>query len=912
MPQSEIAVKTDFNIPNSNFSNNGFLQYVIRYGGSGGKSDLLRSSDNSNNADAQNLNELLPLRKYILENSDIGDTAKQIINRMFITTGVSVSQDPTSLSTLSKQGVADVKTLNSAIKCPPTLTVTPVVSLRKPGQAEPFCTNEGLGIQLDRYRVVLSSINLAVSSNKNVGGGTFPVYAGSFVIKVTELNKQKQTTDILKKIGSDPDLSYIFDPKNEYELHLTNRVNTTVKNDAKKLKKSAEYEALTKTNLKLLTSTIKYELTSWKPQQNEAVFTITFSDTTTAREALVKEAVSVKRELSADEKRIISEQKKAKAKVKGSDLTQAILLAIRNNGSLFNYEFEMYSSDDKKNSVKFYQDYYSDEDESSVAQEIRTKIGERNKIIKKEKSEGDAKITATRSYGSFFLMRSLLAAIMQVASEKNTTLDKAAFKRFITPAADKAYLFIDESSVPSELGTGVLGLGDGHDDFRATLESLVVPFDVFDKFMEELYSKVVSVTVDYFFEEVLSDLVQRVLLSSRSKTTRSDYNYYVYPARQGVGAGGFNNRHFGNMSQSRIRDAVGDGYKASFKQLLTKRIKNPEEPYKTKNEFIKQDEGRFGRSHRRQDGIPIPASQLSKVGRLRIKKISHSDATEVFNVVGTTQDERSFVVLLNRKGTHHSAKIDPSAFTVFLRTDESQLHKQGILLINPFMRNALNESINYRIVSDGANTPFRFSILDNKNVETIRRLRAGDPDKPFIKNIHTVDVTFRGAIGFAPFKHRIMFPPSYFYGGQGRGKTKDDVFGFAGVYVINKVSISLQEGSGGFEVSLTAQFEKEVLNKEDAQTANNKKTRKKSATQEKINELIKQRNHQETQIALFQKNLDKLQTKGKNNTLTAEEQATVDKTRGFIAEARKIIEAKNREIANTRLILPDEPRKIER
>ena len=119
-----------------------------------------------------------------------------------------------------------------------------------------------------------------------------------------------------------------------------------------------------------------------------------------------------------------------------------------------------------------------------------------------------------RTAGGFFLFRSLIIATLQsfVPTFKSAGLTDKDIENLL--------FFIDGTSVSSEIGTN-FGLR-GAQDVRCTLETVVVDFNVFTKFMDDLYASSADITMDYFFQRLFSDLLKRAITASRSKTYTSN------------------------------------------------------------------------------------------------------------------------------------------------------------------------------------------------------------------------------------------------------------------------------------------------------------------------------------------------------------------------------------------------------
>ena len=501
------ATKVDskFDYKESIFSESGFLNYVIRYGGGGGEEDLSpgqrQRADNPTSAIQPR--EFFPIRNFVLAQADRSPDAEKFKKKIVNFTGDTFSRSET-FNGITAEDIAEIKKIEQAIKCPADMTAIASVSLHKPGDPKPFCNNiQAFKPAADNVIMTVESIDLEVTTDPKVGAGTISVFQGTMNIRFKSADEDKKSTDILKVVANNPALNFIFALENEYEIHLQNLPKPAVRQDNKGLRGLANYDALTNPQLamRFLTNTIKYDLVGWKPHVNEATFSITFAQSTTKRKVSTN-PIPVKANATKAQLNLAAQARKAQRAVDANNLTEKIIRQLRENNSLFKYEFSKITRSDTT-------EYLIEVDRANkTPQQIEAENSARTGAIKQSyeravsvpsgdfkpsipsRTETTTRTVGYRTAGGFFLFRSLIIATLQsfVPTFKSVGLTDKDIENLL--------FFIDETEVPSEIGTN-FGLR-GAQDVRCTLETVVVDFNVFTKFMDDLYASSADITMDIF------------------------------------------------------------------------------------------------------------------------------------------------------------------------------------------------------------------------------------------------------------------------------------------------------------------------------------------------------------------------------------------------------------------------------
>jgi hypothetical protein len=798
-------VVSKFNYKDSVFSESGFLNYVIRYGGGGGEEDLSSGARQrqDNNASSEP-REFFPLRNFVLAQADRSPDAEKFKKKIINFTGDTFSRGE-RFNGITAEDIAEIAKIEQAIKCPPDMTALASVSLHKPGDPKPFCNNiQAFKPHAGNVIMTVESIDLEVTTDPKVGAGTVSVFQGTMNIRFKTADKDKKTTDILNVIANNEALNYIFALENEYEIHLKNLPKPAVRADNKGTKELKNYDALTNPQLgmKFLTNTIKYELIGWKPHVNEAIFSITFAQSTTKRKVSTA-PIPVKANATKEQLRLAAEARRTRRAVDANNLTEKIIRQIRENNSLFKYEFV-------KNSKEDITSYLIEVDRANkTTEQINARNGARNGTITKKVTTDVGRQTSRtiettetvgyRATGGFFLFRSLIIAALQsfVPTLKSINLTDKDIENLL--------FFIDETEVPTEVGTN-FNLKSAT-DVRCTLETVVVDFNVFTKFMDDLYASSADITLDYFFQRVFSSLLLKAITASRNRYYGEDAVKRVYTTFPTIGG----NEKFTtfDIQEKNVRDSIADGYKCFtitiLKDVIDCALKDPKLS-SLKNVYVK-------RSQRRTPiDSPLPTNIINKAGSLEIKTLNEKIVRKaVDNRAGAPQDKLTFAIFIDKIGGS-TPSLGKQEIIVSNKMTPKQLREQGIIALQPFRQK--DEIFSNRIVTEGVQTPFKFTKIDNKDLETERRLNAGA--KALIRNIYSVSFSLKSVLGIRPYKNRFLFYPSFFYGGTGKGKSNQDAFGFAGVYTCNSVSISLSAGANSFVTSISAYFENEIFDEAGA------------------------------------------------------------------------------------------------
>ena len=906
-----VKVESDFDYRNSPFSESGFLNYVIRYGGGGGDSGLTsgqRQQQDGNKGGSQP-REFFPIRNFVLTQADAPPSAQEFKEKIVNFTGDTFSRSE-RFNGITAEDIQEIKKIEEAIKCPPDMTALASVSLHEPANAAAFCDNINALRPVDKNVIMtVDSINVDVTTDPKVGAGTISVFQGSMNVRFKTLDTKKKNSNILDVISKSDVLNRIFKLEEEYEIHLKNLPKKGVRSDNRGNKALTNYDALTdkSLSLKFLTNTIKYELISWKPHVNEAMFSITFAQSTTKRKVSTA-PIPVKAGATKEQLQQAAAARKAQRASDANSLTDKIILQLRENNSLFKYEFTRDSST-KKTSYSIEVDRAA-----KTASEINARNTARNGRLTKQVTKDIGRqtsrtITSTetigyRRAGGFFLFRSLIVAALQsfVPTFKNIGLTDKDIKNLL--------FFIDETEVPSEVGTN-FNLKSVQ-DVRNTLETVVIDFSVFTKFMDELYASSADITLDYFFQRVFSSLLLKAITASKSPTYPDNIKR-VYTTFPTIGKGNDRFTTF-DIQEKNIRDSIGDGYKCFTltvrQDIIKEALKNPKLA-STKNIYTPRPK----RVGERVTPTKLPTNIVNSSGELQIKTLNEQIVRKaVDGRAGAQEKDLTFAIFVDKIG---AATPDFGRQEVIIsnKMTPTQLREQGIIALQPFRK---KENIfSNRIVTEGVQTPFKFSKIDNKDLDTERRLNAGV--KSLIQNIYSVSFSLKGVLGIKPYKNRFLFYPSFFYGGAGKGTSQQDSFGFAGVYTCNSVNVSLGSGDNDFTTSISAYFENQIFSEEDAdnkieQLKSNLKTVK-PVTQDAETPSEKAETEKkkiEKRIAFFTSEIKRLEPKEKKaeeaaealtgglfilGEINKEEQTQLDGSRVALARNQDALAAVNNRIA---------------
>ena len=889
-----VKVGSKFDYRESPFSDSGFLNYVIRYGGGGGDSGLTsgQRQQQDTNSSATQPREFFPIRNFVLTQADTAPDAQRFREKIVNFTGDTFSRSE-RFNGITAEDIEEIKTIEKAIKCPPDMTALASVSLHEPSNATAFCDNINAIRPVDKNVIMtVDSINIDVTTDPKVGAGTISVFQGSMNVRFKSLDIKKKSSNILDVISKSDVLNRIFKLEEEYEIHLKNLPKKGVRSDNKGNKALANYDALTdkSLSLKFLTNTIKYELISWKPHVNEAMFSITFAQSTTKRKVSTA-PVPVKANATKEQLKQAAAARKAQRASDANNLTEKIILQLRENNSLFKYEFSKLNRSDTTN-------YLIEVDRANkTQQEIEGRNAARTGAIKKTfkrpvvsgqaldptaiaAAVADTVSIGYRRSGGFFLFRSLIIAALQsfVPTFKGIGLTDKDIKNLL--------FFIDETEVPSEVGTN-FNLKSAQ-DVRNTLETVVIDFSVFTKFMDELYASSEDITLDYFFQRVFSSLLLKAITASKNPVY-PDSTKRVYTTLPTIGRGNDRFTTF-DIQEKNIRDSIGDGYKCFTLTILQDVIKDALKDPKlasTKNIYTPRPK----RVGERVTPTNLPTNIVNKAGSLQIKTLNEQIVRKaVDGRAGAQEKDLTFAIFVDKIGAA-TPDIGRQEVIISNKMTPAQLREQGIIALQPFRK---KENIfSNRIVTEGVQTPFKFSKIDNKDLDTERRLNAGV--KSLIQNIYSVSFSLKGVLGIKPYKNRFLFYPSFFYGGAGKGTSQQDSFGFAGAYTCNNVSISLGSGDNDFTTSISAYFENQIFSEEEVDNRIEqlkKKTKTvKSVTQEAetpLQKAISDKTNQERQLGMIKRTIQRLGKREENyffDTLNDEEQKQLADARNNLGAA---------------------------
>ena len=719
-----VEVEADSDFRETTFSVSGFLNFIFRYGGGIGPVTKKRA------ALAKNAEPFTPLRKFVLETSD-NDQTKKILDKIYCYDGGKNIYSGKSSKTKSKKEQNEavrqqqrIKNLEAAIKSNPLYKTIPKVTIINYDSKFDLCSNTNVApVHGTNIYMQPTNLNLELYADKNLEAGKIPAYRGSIDIEFWSKTKNKKI-NILQEIVRNPNtLGYLFGWTNTWGLTLENKKVSQNFASAQDRKK---YEALIAKKISIFATTASHELTSWKPYENRAVFSLRFMQAVEPRESVAKSGVSgVNLEQPRD-----APPKKDNVPVQS--FMDAIIRQLSRNGSLFFYTIKEHPKNNDKIVYAF----------------------QRGSATGTTAAAGAGGAAPTIAHGSMFLLRSLIIATIQTFYRDTTQLNKDVYSDilFDKKAFDKFLLFIDETNMPTEVGTR---FSEGA-DLRNTFETMAVEFNIFSLFLNQFSSKYTKTTFDFFMEKIFTDLVPMILKSSLSSKGPDRGRYRTI---------GGDNVIF-NMTQKGIQNSFGQGYSIRTRLINENRI-----TYSSPKNTI----------FRARDRIDVVPRNLKSAGSLRVKNIS---GRTVLAALFETTEKMKNAMIIDRNDDTESIIISNEQRIKIAMASKPQLISNGVISIDWYSKTNPKENLQYRLKSDGGNSPFSFSAIEDKHIQTARLTAAGE--KPFRKNVYSVSFSVTSVLGIEPNRVTFFFPPSLF----GFANAKEDFFGFSGAYNCRAVSIS--------------------------------------------------------------------------------------------------------------------------
>jgi len=791
LPWVEAPSVVDF--AKLDFSRSGFLNYIIRYGGGATMFDAPDREANMLGVKGGPI-PFRPLREYVLTTSDQGKWVKNFFDYKFFTyttrqrggragTASGFTQD---LGRGVQGGGTELQGelalgASKALQCPAYYKALPKVEIVADGNV--IASNDAFAAEVDGINVVIQDLTIDNITKPSAEAGSMVIRAGRMTVQFSSTSKKKE---ILQTIAESKLLGWMFDVKNEYRVSLSNeRKEQNFIGKNAKLEKDY-YEALLQKKVSFITTTIKYELTQWKPHQNRVTFSVQFADSSKNRELVTKSSSAPPKtvmdsgEDAGSDEDILKEETRFQYK---SVLIAALLKQMEKNQSLFSYSFMK----SKKESDNFLYRF------------AHTAVGSEDTSTDMGAEPSDY---TSRGRGVFFLFRSLLVATIQTYFEDTTLLDgdKVGDIFFDKETYDRMYIGVDEDIVPTEVIS--CPWWDRNDDVRNTFETVVVDVVVFTKFMDGLMMTHPKITIDFFIDKMFNVLLPAVL-KANIKTNSSSPSWVSRTKRPS----------FSNQSP------------AIF-ELNQQNITNPETRRVIR--FLTVNNDRVAhmlnpKTYRRNmvDKLALKGSITDHGGNFKLdekqwgaNRFKQLDGTELQHTIndGHETADEAFAMLLHsnkaptREDLKHGEKEQLKRKNILNESKQGALASQGIIRVNWYDRKDPSANINYRFVSKEQESPFQFSVLDNKHLANVKRGAAGST--PFFNNIYTVKFSVYDYLGIAPYLLKFYFPPEFFGFSKGikAGHGIGDAFGLSGVYMVSKstISYSLQKPMFITSVELTA------------------------------------------------------------------------------------------------------------
>lgn len=756
----------------------GAINYITRYGGAW-------YSDEDQRADWRRL------RKFILSNSDRTPQATKDLYKINTYTIRNILKKP---QTLNKKAEADIvqntSTVSKAIKCPASFQVVPRVKIISQNGNLLHDNITPVGRSKQGIVGYVTEFDAQLITNKGPQGGLPPYYQGSFNItfSLTNLDGQRSKASILNILGNDSSLNYVFRPGNPYTIQLSNQAkdNQTT---------PPECRGLISEKINLVVSTLKHTLVEWDPVKGEATFKIDYLPSRQVKEIYTKAALQVSKE----------ERKKQEVsnKLRAQSLLKAIGDRLEKNKSVFEFTIRQESIENKATRIfNITNDTDAEQDTTATDTDTQTAPG--------------PLVTA----GSFFLFRSLLIATLQTFSEKHTTLGATpAGKKesFIRLYSNKEYeslrLMIDETTVPNELGNE---FPDPGTDVRSTHETIAVNYDSLREYLEEMTQKQTFITfpdlVTGYFNSMLPKLMQRCIRAKQAWFQRSfglgkNEEKVFYESDQYLDYA--LNKEGITYSGKTFKPRTANVRPAFLKLGDLSKFESRRKRFRIENRDISIifKTGPFGRDKGFEESL---SSYFATVrgnlwGNLRIKRIEETPlARALYEALPTS--EYSYIFFKRKSDPALSAdRIDPDVVRSLTAADRLKLGIIDLSWYNyVFTRNTrdLREASRTRIETTGDKSPFNFSTLENKEVDNMAAAEAIKSNQ-IRYALHSVSFAVRDVLGISPYVTDWYFAPQFF----GFGNSKEDKFGYAGLYKTVSAGITLVNRSERFVTELTAQLQ---------------------------------------------------------------------------------------------------------
>ena len=765
-----VSVETEIDFRETTFSVSGYLNFILRYGGGVGplsKGKMAR---------AKNPQPFVSLRRFVLDTSD-NDAADKVLEKIYTYSG---GESTYSVKARKPKKIVDnselerIKELENSIKCSPLYKTLPEVTIKNSKTGQVVCTNTNVQpVPGTDIYMQPNNLNLELYADRNIDAGKVPMYRGSIDIEFSSKTKNKKI-NILQEITKNPDtLAYLFRWNATWQLTLENKkVNQPFASPADRKK----YEDLLKRKLSVFATTGQFELTSWKPYENRATFTVRFfqaseprtSVTNPGNEGVFMQGSSGESNTTNDPNSIFRPAQMG--------FTDALIRQISKNDSLFFYSIRE-APKSAVTGVLSTAARLVDFSDPNVIYEFS-----RGSANAETAAQGGTTASPSIANGSFFLLRSLIIAVVQTFYKETTLLDKEFYKNilFDKEKYDKFLLFIDETNMPTEVGT-FFSTGT---DLRNTFETMTVEFNVFRSFILSFTSKYSKTTFDFFLEKIFSDLVPMILKSSLS-SKGTDRGRYRTIGNENV---------IFNMSQKNVQSSFGQGYSIRARRInkdfLGKKLA-PGASTRPKNKVYHLDS--------RLDSVP---NNISQAGALRLKNItSRTLLKTIFEIADTTQGSFANAMIIDRSDDTESIILNVEEKKRISEMKNSELSKVGIIPINWYNKSDPKDNLSYRVISEGGNSPFSFSAIEDKHRQTIRLTEAGE--KPFRREIYNVSFSVASVLGIEPNRVAFSFPPSLF----GFDSSDEDLFGFTGVYNCSSVSIGYSAEKSYFTTNVSAEYQ---------------------------------------------------------------------------------------------------------
>ena len=820
-------VKTDWTATEVNrdegaigFSPTGFINYIVRYGG--GTQTRISKPDPRSDYKGYRTALTQPvifreIRKFILDTADKSGFAAQFFAKKFFTftsqskgSGGYATTQTTRIGQRSSgpwsgQGghlvSQQAENAYHALQCSLFYKTQPRVTVTALGNT--LATNgydiAGTDLKSKKVQVTIQSIKIDKITKKGDGsGGKIAHRTGEMTI---EFWNRDQKAEILQLIADTPELGYFFDVTSDYTVTLENhtRKPTPIGNAAEIHRAEVGYEALLKNRISFATSTIKYAMTSWKPHQNKATFVFHFGI------SRPKDARSLNK---GDPKRASAaylgagtppDASPAFKKLRWqSSIAAAIIRQLELNGSLFTYSLYRHKARKREGGEEKLNCY---------------------RVAKSDNPKPPPKNYVTLYSGECFLLRSLIAAAVQTFRGHTSMLDpKFVGNMFISEETyDALFIGVDEDAVPCELVNAPFL--DDNRDVRNTWETIIIDVPTFATFMSEFAKKDNKITLPLLLTNIFNVLVKKQLMSNvawsgkdHDDTDKNPLTSFIAASRLDYALGEL------NISAT----TLGGVYKRVNATKLSEAFKRKTERSKIvlDQEWTTTSANELINKELRLKGVDHLSIKTALWGDNRFKML---DTSYLHATISLPEDESPETALLYLLAADKPPSSRSSKRTS--KEEHIQLARQlalrktgdhlgaGVIPIRWYDRKNPAQNANWRFENKEGETPFIFSVLDNKHKANISR--AADADSTFFQNIYQCSFSVYDYLGFEPYGLSVYFPPSFF-GFQPSKQANygvGDAFGISGIYTVNKVSISYTLEKPYF-VSAVSLFRTSTISKE--------------------------------------------------------------------------------------------------